>query len=484
MTSAAVGAAASFEGFIDDYPADLPVLVIDDEVDVRSVIGRCLRRLNLKVVESDTLGHARNRFDSGENFSMVFLDRCLPDGDGVTFSTEILSERPTLPVVIVTGKGSFANAEQALAGGAFAYLPKPCRISEIRDVVFRRYPTLSDSFGQGEGAGPVIDGSLGAHEVLVAHSPQMIRIALELRKLAKQTGSVLVTGPSGTGKEVIARKIHELSERAKEAFVPVNCGAIPHELIESSLFGHEKGSFTGASSDRKGFFEVAQGGTIFLDEVTETSTAFQVKLLRVLQEHRITRVGSSQEIELDVRVIASSNRDLAAEVAGARFREDLYYRLNRSMIALPALKDRPEDIEPLAIYFAHRTVMKTGRPVVFSKGVIKALGSYGWPGNVRELNSVIDSAVQGCNQMVLISDLPNTLRIDLKADEAAVVGGSVPLLTLREAGDEYCLEVLRRCGGNRTRAAEILDVHRSTINELVKKKGWSRRFGGNSKKTH
>lgn len=480
MTTA-VGAAAALEGFIDEYPAALPVLVVDDEVDVRSVISRCLRRLNLKVVESDTLGHARDRFDSGEKFSMVFLDRCLPDGDGVTFSTEILSERPTLPVVIVTGKGSFANAEQALAGGAFAYLPKPCRIGEIRDVVFRRYPTLSVSFGQSEDTGPVIDGSLGCDEEFVAHSPQMIRIALELRKLANQTGSVLVTGPSGTGKEVIARKIHEMSERAKEAFVPVNCSALPAELIESSLFGHEKGSFTGASSDHKGFFEVAQRGTIFLDEITETSGAFQAKLLRVLQEHRITRVGSSQEIELDVRVVASSNRDLAAEVAGGRFREDLYYRLNRSVIGLPGLKDRPEDIEPLAIYFAHRTVRKIGRPVVFSKGVIKALRCYAWPGNVRELNSVIDSAVQGCNRMVLVSDLPNALRIDLKADEA-VVGGSEPLRTLREAGDEYCLEVLRRCGGNRTRAAEILDIHRSTINELVKKKGWNRRFG--RKKTH
>ena len=483
MTGAGAGAAVSLEGFIDDYPADLPVLVVDDEIDVRSVISRCLRRLNLKVVESETLGHARDRFDSGENFSMVFLDRCLRDGDGVTFSTEILSKRPALPIVIVTGQGSFLNAEEALAGGAFAYIPKPCRINEIRDVVFRRYPTLSDSFRKGEGAGPVIDGSLGSDEVLVAHSPQMIRIALELRKLANQTGSVLVTGPSGTGKEVVARKIHEMSKRAKEAFVAVNCSAIPAELIESSLFGHEKGSFTGASSDHKGFFEVAQRGTIFLDEVTETSGAFQAKLLRVLQEHRITRVGSSQEIELDVRVIASSNRDLAVEVAGGRFREDLYYRLNRSVIALPGLKDRPEDIEPLAIYFAHRTVMKTGRPVVFSNGVFKALRCYGWPGNVRELNSVIDSAVQGCNRMVLVSDLPHALRIDLKTEEA-VVGGPEPLRTLREAGDEYCLEVLRRCGGNRTRAADILDVHRTTINELVKKKGWKRRIASDSKNSH
>jgi DNA-binding NtrC family response regulator len=309
----------------------------------------------------------------------------------------------------------------------------------------------------------------------------MINVTLEVRKIAKMTSSVLVTGPSGSGKEVIARKIHQGSERSKEPFVPVNCGAIAEELIESELFGHERGSFTGAISDRKGFFEEADGGTIFLDEITETSPAFQVKLLRVLQEHRITRVGSSQEMELEVRVIASSNRDLSQAVAAGDFREDLYYRLNRSEICLPALKDRREDIEPLAFHFAHATVRKTGRPVVFSKGAMMALHSYNWPGNVRELQSVVDSAVQGCNRMVLIGDLPKALRVgpgDLKSDEASVVGGSSPLLTLAEASDAYCLEVLKRCGGNQTRAAEILAVDRKTIFHKSKKNGWNKRFAG------
>ena len=482
--SAAVGAAA-IECLIDEYPGDLPVLVVDDELDVRSVICRCLRKLNLSVAESQTLRHARHRLQSGQKFSMVFLDRCLPDGDGVDFLREILERLPNLTVAIITGMGDSINAETAMECGAFAYLPKPCRISEIRDVVFRRYPTLSDSFQHGGSVGPVINGSLGCESdskvVLVAHSPQMINVTLEVRKIAKMTGSVLVTGPSGSGKEVIARKIHQGSERSKEPFVPVNCGAIAEELIESELFGHERGSFTGAISDRKGFFEEADGGTIFLDEITETSPAFQVKLLRVLQEHRITRVGSSQEMELDVRVIASSNRDLSQAVAAGDFREDLYYRLNRSEICLPALKDRREDIEPLAFHFAHATVRKTGRPVVFSKGAMMALHSYNWPGNVRELQSVVDSAVQGCNRMVLIGDLPKALRVgpgDLKSDEASVVGGSSPLLTLAEASDAYCLEVLKRCGGNQTRAAEILAVDRKTIFHKSKKNGWNKRFAG------
>ena len=478
--SAAVKAAA-IEDFIDEYPGDLPVLIVDDEVDVRSVICRCLRKLNLRVAEAQTLSRARQKLESGQKFSMVFLDRCLPDGDGVDFLREILEWLPKLTVCIITGMGDSVNAEEAMECGAFAYLPKPCRISQIRNVVFRRYPTLSDSFRNGGTVGPVIDGSLGSETdskvVLVAHSRQMIDVALEARKIAKMTGSVLVTGPSGSGKEVIARKIHQGSERSKERFVACNCGAIPEELIESELFGHERGSFTGAISDRKGFFEEADRGTIFLDEITETSPAFQVKLLRVLQEHRITRVGSSQEIELDVRVIASSNRDLSQAVAAGSFREDLYYRLNRSgEISLPSLKDRQEDIEPLVFHFAHAAVRKTGRPVLFSKGAMMALQSYEWPGNVRELQSVVDSAVQGCNKMVLIGDLPKALS-GRHAEEASVVGGSSPLLTLEEASDLYILEVLRRCGGNKRRAAEILNIHRRTILLKSRKNGWDKQFG-------
>ena len=482
--SAAVKAAA-IEGFIDEYPGDLPVLIVDDEVDVRSVISRCLRKLNLRVAESQTLSHARNRLESGQKFSMVFLDRCLPDGDGVDFLREILEWMPKLTVAIITGMGDSSNAEAALDIGAFAYLPKPCRIGEIRNVVFRRYPTLSDSFRNGGTVGPVIDGSLGRESdskvVLVAHSPQMINVTLEVRNIAKMKGSVLVMGPSGSGKEVIARKIHQGSERSSKAFVAVNCGAIPEDLIESELFGHEKGSFTGAITDRKGFFEEADGGTIFLDEITETSPGFQVKVLRVLQEHQITRVGSSQEIELDVRVIASTNRDLSQAVASGAFREDLYYRLNCSEISLPALKDRREDIEPLAFHFAHATVRKTGRPVLFSKGAMMALQAYDWPGNVRELQSAVDSAVQGCNKMVLMGDLPKALRFrpaELKSDETSVVQGSSPLLTLAEATDLYILEVLRRCGGNQSRAAEILNIHRRTVLLKSRKNGWNKEFGG------
>jgi transcriptional regulator with PAS, ATPase and Fis domain len=300
----------------------------------------------------------------------------------------------------------------------------------------------------------------------------MIRLTLEILEIAKMTRSVLVSGASGTGKEVIARKIHEMSSRRNRKFVGVNCGAMNLELIESTLFGHVKGAFTGAVNDRKGVFEEANGGTVFLDEITETSAVFQVKLLRVLQEHRICRVGSNEEIVLNVRVIAASNRNVVEEVAAGDFREDLYFRLKGSEIFIPALKDRREDIEPLAIHFAQLTVRETGRPVAFSRGAMTALQSYHWPGNVRELQSAVDSAVQRCNGIVLTSDLPKDLRLDL----GDVKTGSVRLRSLEEANNDYCLQVLRSCQGNKTRAADILGIDRGTIIKLSQKKGWDDQF--------
>ena len=300
MTSVAT-AAASVESLIADYPEHLPVLVVDDDADVRSSIGRCLQKCKVvKIVESATLSDARRRFRSGEEFSFVFLDRRLGDGDGVEFAVEILEEYPNLAIAIITANGSGANAEKAIEAGAFAYLPKPCEPEDIRRVLFRRYPRLSESFRDGELAGPIIDGSLHYEDeggvTLIAHSPQMIKLRLEILEIAKMTRCVLVSGASGTGKELVARKIHEKSDRAAFRFSAINCGAMNIQLIESTLFGHVKGAFTGAVTDRKGLFEEANRGTVLLDEVTETSEEFQVKLLRVLQEGILSRVGSNREI--------------------------------------------------------------------------------------------------------------------------------------------------------------------------------------------
>jgi transcriptional regulator with PAS, ATPase and Fis domain len=289
------------------------------------------------------------------------------------------------------------------------------------------------------------------------------------------TRPVFLTGRSGTGKEVIARSIHEMSERSGRKFVAVNCGAMPQELIESALFGHVKGAFTGATMDRKGIFEDADGGTVFLDEITETTAAFQVKLLRVLQEHCITRVGSNQEIKLDVRVIASSNRNVLDEVAGGRFREDLYFRLKGSEIFLPPLKDRRDDIIPLALHFAGMTADKIERKISVSMGVLEALKGYEWPGNVRELESCMDSAVQRCNGMVLLSDLPRDMRIvvgDLHGDEGPVVGTPEEVLSVKELADAHILQVLRQCNGNQSKAAKLLHIDRTELGRKIKRNRW------------
>jgi DNA-binding NtrC family response regulator len=490
MSTTAVGTASVKDSGLgsEDYPAGVPALVVDDDADVRSVISKCLRKFKIGVVEAESLAQAREMFEEGEQFSMVFLDRCLPDGDGVEFSREVMDRQPGLAVVIVTGQGSADNANVAIAGGAFGYIPKPCQIADIRNALLRKYPTLSDAFHDGSATGPLIDGSSDDEEEesgvkLIGNSSVMIRVALEIGEIAKMTRPVLISGKTGVGKEVVAQKIHEMSSRAGRKFVAVNCGAMPQELIESTLFGHIKGSFSGAIADRKGVFEEADGGTIFLDEITETTAAFQVKLLRVLQEHRVTRVGSNQEIKLDVRVIASSNRNIVDEVAAGRFREDLYFRLKGSEVFLPPLQDRREDVMPLTLHFAEITARKTRRKVAFSTAVLSALQAYDWPGNVRELESVIDSAVQRCNGVVLLSDLPRDLREmvgdlvgDLNENEVAVVGAVVgttgELQTLEEVEDAHMQRVLRHCNGNKTQAAKMLGLDRSAFGKKCRENGW------------
>ena len=458
------------------YPVGLPVLIVDDDADVRTTISRCLRKFEVPVVEVESLGEARGRFDGGERFSFVFLDRCLPDGDGVEFCAELLQREPSLAICIVTGQGSGQNAERALSDGAFDYLPKPAMVSEIRNVLLKKYPDLSEAAADGMAVGPVIDASGDEEEIgvqLIAQSGVMIRVTKEIREIARMSCGVFLQGVTGTGKEVVAKKIHEMSARGGKRILTINCGAIARDLIESELFGHVKGSFTGASADKKGFFEEADGSTIFLDEITETTAAFQVKLLRFLQEHKIRRVGSNSEIKLDVRVIASSNRNVADEVLNGRFREDLYYRLKGAEIFLPPLKDRREDIMPLAHYFARAWAKK--RTIQFSNGVVQALKAYDWPGNVRELRQAVDFAAERCNGRVLLSDLPRELRIvtgDLREDEPFAVGMAEEFLPLKEFTDEYKQRVLASCGGNKTRAAKILGVDRTWFGKECREKGW------------
>jgi two-component system, NtrC family, response regulator PilR len=348
-TSAVAAGLIEPEATLDwtEYPTGVPVLVVDDDVEVRKAIGRSLRKFKIETVGTGTIAQARRRLkNKREQFSLVFLDKWLPDGNGVEFLDEIRRLRPALSVVIITGDGNAEEAHSSLEGGVLDYLPKPFLISTLRSVVTKRYPGLLASRDKRSVVvGPVVDGTDGVVEddsttKFIAHSPSMISVSIHVSRIGKiaTMPPVLISGDTGSGKEVIARLIHQRSSRASEKFVGLNCGAFPTDLIESAFFGYRRGSFTGADTDRKGFFEIADGGTIFLDEITETTPAFQVKLLRVLQEGCVTPLGSTEEIKVDVRIIAATNRNLRKEIDSSGLRKDLYYRLAGCEIFFASLK--------------------------------------------------------------------------------------------------------------------------------------------------
>jgi transcriptional regulator with GAF, ATPase, and Fis domain len=309
---------------------------------------------------------------------------------------------------------------------------------------------------------------------LVGRSTAFVGVMKLVGRVAPKNLPVLITGESGTGKEVVARAVHQRSPRAAQTFVAVNCGAIPSELIESELFGHTKGAFTGAHVDRRGLWEEADGGTIFLDEITETTLAFQVKLLRALQEGEIRRVGSNQTVHVDVRVIAATNRDPEEEVRAGRFRQDLFYRLNAITLYLPPLRERREDIMPLARHFAKRLAAPDARQVSFSREAIELLETYQWPGNIRELENAIVRAAALCDQIVRPEDLPERIRTcarpvqpALAPRDEATTEESIP--SLAELERRHVVHVLRRTGNNKQAAARILGIDRTTLQRIIKR---------------
>jgi DNA-binding NtrC family response regulator len=471
---------------VEKYPVGVPLLIIDDDADVRTMIGRCLGQLRIRAVEAATLAEARVLIkNKDQKFSLVFLDKCLPDGNGVEFYQELKRERPDLSVVIITANGSGTEARTELERGVFDYLAKPFPISEVRELVQRRYPGLSyGAKGASVSLGPLVDGTDGVIDAsegeLIAHSPSMISVTRDITRIAKMGDtSAIVSGETGVGKGVVARLIHQWSSRADQSFLAVNCGAVPQDLIEAELFGHVKGAFTGAHTDRRGHFEEAEGGTIFLDEITETTPAFQVKLLRALEERCITRVGSSQEIKLNVRVLAATNRNVR-DIDSSGLRKDLYYRLSGSEIFLPPLKERPEDIMPLATYFALKAARALNSRFWFSTRVVDALKDYTWPGNVRELSQVVKEAVNKAvvtraSEIMLVSDLRKSVRVaigDLRFDESALVGLSQGFKTLDEVEEEHVLRALRVVDGNMSAAARLLGRSPRWFAQKCRAKGW------------
>lgn len=447
------------------------VLVIDDEPAITALVATVLRDEQWQVAEAESaeqaFGILRDR-----PWDVVFCDVQLGGADGFTVLRRFKEESPATKVVLMTGHGSATGAMDATSFGAYDYLLKPFGPEELQSLSQALREQLNQSSRRLRA--PYGNGSAAKADVgVLGRSEAFINVMKQVGRVAGTNLPVLLTGESGTGKEVIASSLHSRSSRSAQPFVAVNCGAISAELIESELFGHTKGSFTGADRDRKGLWEEADKGTIFLDEITETAPSFQVKLLRALQQNEIRRVGSNQTLKVDVRVIAASNRNVEAEVAAGRFREDLFYRLNAVAITLPPLRERKEDILLLAKSFAER-VYTLSPQVKFSLEVLELLERYPWPGNIRELENAVVRATAVCDGIIRVKDLPERIQqYRVKLSEEPGPAGEVKAIeewtSLAVVEGRYVAKVLQHTRGNKQAAARLLEVDRKTLDRMIKR---------------
>ena len=359
------------------------VLIVDDERDIRELLVLTLGRMGLRTETAATLGEARAQLADGQ-FDLCLTDMRLPDGTGLDLVSEISAHRPDLPVAMITAYGNVEAAVEALKAGAFDFVSKPVDIKVLRELVQRAL-----DLGQRTSARPG-----GEHlSRLTGNSPAMQQLRDTVAKVARSQAPVHISGESGTGKELVARTIHAEGGRANGPFVPVNCGAIPAELMESEFFGHKKGSFTGAHVDKTGLFQAADGGTLFLDEIAELPLPMQVKLLRAIQEKSVRPVGAQVEVPVDVRILSATHKDLSALVADGRFRHDLYYRINVIEMRVPPLRERGDDLKLLAGEILRKLSRPDQPPPELGDDALAALRDYGFPGNVRELENILERAL-------------------------------------------------------------------------------------------
>ncbi len=441
------------------------VLLVEDDETLAGLLARVLRTDGYQVELADS-GESLPASSKLSSFDVVLTDVHLA---GKLTGHEVLKHvreaHPTMPVILMTAYADIEGAMSAVSQGAYDYLAKPIEPTELRRM-------LSEAIARrrfSETKKPTVDARAAAAESaqIVGSAPAMIDVYKTVAQVAPTTASVLIVGESGTGKELVARAIHAKSPRATKPFVAVNCAALPESILESELFGHEKGAFTGAGASKRGLFEEAGGGTLFLDEVGDISPKMQVQLLRVLQEGEIRRVGGSDVVKVDVRVVAATNRDLKADVAAGRFREDLYFRLQVVTVRVPPLRERKQDVKILVPHFLAKHAERLKRPVPrVADEAMAALEAYGFPGNVRELSHLVERAMLLAREGVItVSDLPKELSTNGKA-----AGGTSGLAddwpTLAVLDRRYIDRVLARTGGNKTRAAEVLGIDRRTLNRM------------------
>ena len=445
------------------------ILVIDDDGAVRSLVTDLLREMNYSALGVSNIAQARTVLQQ-ESYDLVICDLRLNDGNGLEYLQEVRKAYPALHSMLMTGFGSLDSAVEALRIGVFDYLLKPIDGARLA-VTMERLQSVLDLQAENvylrnevvEREGELIEWG---------GSPAMLRVRELIDRISPTDATVLIQGESGTGKEVVAHALHRQSPRGNQPFIRVNCAAIPATLLESEFFGHEKGAFTGALQRREGRFELAQGGTLLLDEISEIPPDLQVKLLRVLQEREFERVGGNKTIKVDVRILATTNRELLKYVKAGNFREDLYYRINVVPIEIPPLRERGDDVSRLAVHFLQEFNRKHGKKIRnLSREALLKIKAYNWPGNVRELQNALERAV------ILASDSRDLQADDLPTAEQ-IPAQDVPeegsIMKMEEMERRLILRTLERCNGNRTHASELLGISLRTMRNklaLYRKEG-------------
>ena len=444
----------------------LSILVVDDEAIVRQSLGAWLREDGHRVDVAENARHAL-RMVAESRYDLALLDIKMPGMDGLELQQRLREGEPDLTVIIMTAYASVDTAVTSLKDGAYDYIVKPFDPDEL-SLLIRRAAEHRSLASENVKLKETLEATVASE--IVGSSLAMKRVLELIANVAPTDATVLIQGESGTGKELVARAIHRGSPRRYNPLVPVHCGALAEGVLESELFGHEKGAFTGASYHHKGKFEQADGGTIFLDEIGEISPKVQVELLRVLEEKSVTRVGGKQAIETDFRVVAATNRDLAAMVKEGTFREDLFYRLNVVTIEIPPLRERPEDVSALAEHFLERLrVQMNRRDLRFSDAALEALKEHAWPGNARELQNAIERAVVVSKASVLEArDLPRYVGIPVPDEQRS---GSQSLTSVEKA---HIRRVLDETDWNISLAARVLEIDRGTLYNKIKKYGLER----------
>lgn len=439
----------------------MKILIVDDEPNILTSVGSALERMGHNIVTAPSIVETRRVLD--DTVDVALLDVWLGDGDGIELLAHIKRKFPAIECVMISGHAEIGTAVAAVKSGAYDFLEKPLSLDRI-DVILSNISRLKNL----ESERDRLRESLGESVRLVGVSKAIKELTQTIARIAPEDSRVLITGENGTGKELVARLIHEKSKRSQSPFLAVNCAALPDELIESELFGYEKGAFTGAAKSKPGRFEIAVGGTLFLDEIAETSPRTQAKLLRAVEEKKITRLGATSEIGTDVRIISATNRDLRSLVAEGKFREDLFYRLAVLQIEIPPLRERRDDIPLLVQHFADSFCRRSGRASKkFGKSAVEILRKHHYPGNIRELANYVE-------RIVILSHPEEIGVLEIEQCLPHLVL-SDPEGTLKSASEQferdYIRKVLAGTSGNMTRAAEILGLERSHLYKKMKALG-------------